>query len=184
VNFDLFTVVPRRAGPERHSPLLEFSSNDRSEDKGASHASKGYAKKNGRRGVVQSIANPPSTLRIRTPIDEERPARGNATVNDGSQPELCCFLLIYRGRRGLSTLVVEATSLADALFRAEELGCERKLFRLAQALGPELAALAQNGGVNRLLSHTDARQLLAVFRSHFESGDEVSRSAEYSAAAE
>jgi hypothetical protein len=105
-------------------------------------------------------------------------------VNDDSQPELCCFLLIYRGRRGISTLVVEATSLADALVRAEELGCERKLFRLAQTLGPELAGLAPPGGVNRVLSRTEARQLLALFRSHFESGDEGSQFAEYSAAGE
>jgi hypothetical protein len=87
-------------------------------------------------------------------------------TSNGSQSELYRFLLIYRRRRAI-TLVVEAASLADALIRAEEFGCDRSQFRLGQALDPELATLVRSEQVNRALSPAEAKQLLAMFSAHF-----------------
>jgi hypothetical protein len=102
-------------------------------------------------------------------------------VSDGSQPELCCFLLIYRG---ISTLVVEALSLADALVRAEELGCDRGLFRLGQELDPELAVLVRPRQANRILPRAEAKRLLALFSAHLLAPNELHRQRTDSAAAE
>jgi hypothetical protein len=105
-------------------------------------------------------------------------------VSDGSRPELCCFLLIYRGRWTTSALVVEAASLADALVRADEIGCDRSLFRLGQELDPQLAAIVRPDQVNRTLSRAEAKRLLASFCAHLLTASEPYRRPTYFAAAE
>jgi hypothetical protein len=105
-------------------------------------------------------------------------------VSDGSRPELCCFLLIYRGRRTTSALVVAATSLADALARADEIGCDRSLFRLGQELDPQLAAIVRPDQVNRTLPRAEAKRLLASFSAHLLAASEPYRRPTYFAAGE
>jgi hypothetical protein len=73
--------------------------------------------------------------------------------------ELRRFLLIYRGRRTISTLVIEATSLADALVRAQGICGDQFRFRMVQALDPDLAKLVRLEQVNWPLSPADAKQL-------------------------
>jgi hypothetical protein len=109
---------------------------------------------------------------------------GSSMVSDGSRPELCCFLLIHRGRRTTSALVVEAMSLADALVRAEEIGCDPSLFRLGQQLDPQLAAIVRPDQVNRTLPRAEAKRLLASFSAHLLTASELYRRPTYFAAAE
>jgi hypothetical protein len=77
------------------------------------------------------------------------------------------FLLIYRWRRTISTLVIEATSLADALVRAQGIGGDQFQFRMVQALDPDLAKFVRPEQVNRPLSPAEAKQLLALFSVRF-----------------
>jgi hypothetical protein len=98
--------------------------------------------------------------------------------------ELRRFLLIYRGRRTISTLVIEATSLADALVRAQGICGDQFRFRMVQALDPDLAKLVRLEQVNWPLSPADAKQLLALFSVRFFASEERYRRAAHLAAAE
>jgi hypothetical protein len=108
---------------------------------------------------------------------------GKFVINNTSI-ELRRFLLIYRRRRTISTLVIEATSLADALIRAEKFACDQAQFRLGRALGPELATLVRSELVNRALSRAEAKQLLAIFSAHFAICEEPHQQPAHPAAAE
>jgi hypothetical protein len=102
---------------------------------------------------------------------------GKFVINNSST-DLRRFLLTYRRRRTISTLVIEATSLADALVRAQGIGGDQFQFRMVQALDPDLAKLVRPEQVNRALSPAEAKQLLALFsvRSlHHRSGTNVLR---------
>jgi hypothetical protein len=81
--------------------------------------------------------------------------------------EFSRFLLIYRGRSAVSTIVVEAASLADALKRAADYGLNApNSFRLGHELEADLAALVQPRQIKRILSGAEAKELLTVFRTH------------------
>jgi hypothetical protein len=81
---------------------------------------------------------------------------GKFVINNSST-EFRRFLLIYRGRRTISTLVIEATSLAAALVRAQGIGGDQFQFRTVQALDPDLAKLARPEQLNRALSPAGAK---------------------------
>jgi hypothetical protein len=81
--------------------------------------------------------------------------------------ELSRFLLIYRGRSAVSTIVVEAASFADALKQAADFGLNApNSFRLGHELEPDLAALVQPRHMKRILSGVEAKELLTMFRAH------------------
>jgi hypothetical protein len=105
-------------------------------------------------------------------------------VINNSSTELPRFLLIYRGRRTISTLVIEATSLATALVRARGIGGDQFQFRMVQALDPDLAKLVRPEQLNRALSPAEAKQLLALFSVHFFASKERHRRPAHLAAAE
>jgi hypothetical protein len=76
------------------------------------------------------------------------------------------FLLIYRERLRFGALVVQAPSLADALFQAAEAGLDApNSFRLAQQIDAELVTLVPPEQVGRILSRTEARELLGSFEA-------------------
>jgi hypothetical protein len=108
---------------------------------------------------------------------------GKFVINNSST-ELRRFLLIYRGRRTISTLVIEATSLAAALVRAQGIGGDQFQFRMVQALDPDLAKLVRPEQVNRALSPAEAKQLLALFSVRFFASKERYRRPAHLAAAE
>jgi hypothetical protein len=70
-------------------------------------------------------------------------------LDDATQ--LSRFLLMYRSRSAVSTIVVEANSLADALTQAADFGLNAPTFRLGQELEGKLAALVRPEQVNRIL---------------------------------
>jgi hypothetical protein len=96
--------------------------------------------------------------------------------------ELRRFLLIYRRRRTISTLVIEATSLADALVRAQGICGDQFQFRMVEALDPDLAKLVRPEQVNRALSPAEAK--LALFSVRFFASEERYRRPAHLAAAE
>jgi hypothetical protein len=108
---------------------------------------------------------------------------GKFVINNSSI-EFRRFLLIYRGRRTISPLVIEATSLADALVRAQEICGDQFRFRMVQALGPDLAKLVRPEQVSRALSPAEAKQLLALFSVRFFASEERYQRPAHLAAAE
>jgi hypothetical protein len=108
---------------------------------------------------------------------------GKFVINNSST-DLRRFLLTYRRRRTISTLVIEATSLADALVRAQGIGGDQFQFRMVQALDPDLAKLVRPEQVNRALSPAEAKQLLALFSVRFFASKERYQRPAHSAAAE
>ena len=87
-------------------------------------------------------------------------------VTNNSSIELGRFLLIYRGRRTIRTLVIEAASLTEALGRAQEICGDQFQLRMVQALGPDLANLVRPEQVNRALSPAGAAAHAATRRTH------------------
>jgi hypothetical protein len=82
-------------------------------------------------------------------------------LDDATQ--LSRFLLMYRSRSAVSTIVVEANSLADALTQAADFGLNAPTFRLGQELEGKLAALVRPEQVNRILSGAETKELLTMF---------------------
>jgi hypothetical protein len=76
------------------------------------------------------------------------------------------FLLIYRDRRGVSAVIIEALSLATARMKAATAGLDTpNSFRLGQELDAELIPLVRPEQVGRILPAAEAKQLLALFEA-------------------
>jgi hypothetical protein len=105
-------------------------------------------------------------------------------VINNSSTELCRFLLMYRGRRTISTLVIEAASLPHALVRAQGICGDQFQLRMVHPLDPDLANLVRPEQVNRALSPAEATRLLSLFSMHFSASKECYQLPAHSTAAE
>jgi hypothetical protein len=77
------------------------------------------------------------------------------------------FLLIYRDQGCVSTIIVEARSLAAARMKAAALGLGTpNSFRLGHELEAELVALVLPEQVGRFLSAAEAKEILTLFEAH------------------
>jgi len=77
------------------------------------------------------------------------------------------FLFIYRDQRRVSTIIVEAKSLAAARLKAATIGLDTpNSFRLAHELEAELIPLVLPKQVGRILSAAEAKELLTLFEGH------------------
>jgi hypothetical protein len=78
------------------------------------------------------------------------------------------FLLIYRERERFGAIVVKASSLPHALIQAANVGLNApNAFRLGQELDSGFASLVRPEQVGRILSATEAWELLATFETRY-----------------
>jgi hypothetical protein len=76
------------------------------------------------------------------------------------------FLLIYRDRRGVSAIIIEAASLAAAQAKAATAGLDTpNSFRMGQKLDAELITVVRSEQVGRILPVPEAKELLALFKA-------------------
>jgi hypothetical protein len=93
---------------------------------------------------------------------------GDFIVANEAPAELSHFLLIYRHRERFGAIVVKASSLPHALIQAENAGLNGpNAFRLGQELDARFVSLIHPTQVGRILSATEARELLATFEMRY-----------------
>jgi hypothetical protein len=86
------------------------------------------------------------------------------------------FLFIYRDQRRVSTIIVEARSLAAARIKAATIGLDTpNTFRLGHELEAELIPLVLPEQVGRILSAAEAKELLTLFEAHMSIAAKASR---------
>jgi hypothetical protein len=86
------------------------------------------------------------------------------------------FLLMYRDQGWVSTIIVEARSLAAARMKAAAVGLGTpNSFRLGHELEAELVALLLPEQVGRFLSAAEAKELLTLFEAHMSNAANASR---------